>query len=211
MTSGVYQITNQVNGHRYIGSSMNLGGRWPDHLSALRCGHHRNQHLQRAFDKYGEEAFIFEILECVETEGLIEREQYHLDTLNPEYNILPTAGSPLGHYCSLETRRRLSMSLSGERHPNYGKHRSQETRRKLSEANSGEQNPNYGKHHSAEAKQKISEALTGRHLSEEHRRKLSVARLGIRPSNYGKHLSIETRHKIRESMKEYWCGVKTQS
>ena len=69
---------------------------------------------------------------------------------------------------SEDTRRKLSESKKGERHPMYGKHHTDETRKKLSEANKG-------KHHSEEHRRKISESQKGKHLSEEHRRKISEA------------------------------------
>jgi len=43
---------------------------------------------------------------CDKKETLI-REQYYLDLLNPEYNILKKAGSPLGFKHSEETKDKL--------------------------------------------------------------------------------------------------------
>lgn len=123
---GVYQIINLVNRKRYIGSAVSFKKRWGQHLSALRRGQHWNRHLQHAFDKYGEEAFAFSIREQIEDSSqLILREQHFLDTLLPDYNISPTAGSPLGFRHSLEARRKISEARMGKRH-------SPETRRKLS-------------------------------------------------------------------------------
>jgi group I intron endonuclease len=49
--------------------------------------------------KYGHSTFKLEILEYCEADRLIilEREQYYIDLLKPEYNILKIAGSPLGY------------------------------------------------------------------------------------------------------------------
>ena len=44
-----------------------------------------------------------------------------------------------GRIISKEWRKKLSESLSGENHPNYGKHLSRETRRKISESNKEKQ------------------------------------------------------------------------
>ena len=41
--------------------------------------------------------FKLEILEYCDSENVIEREQYYLDLLKPEYNILQLAGSSLGY------------------------------------------------------------------------------------------------------------------
>lgn len=131
MKSGIYQIKNQVNGKRYIGSAVNLTKRWQNHLSDLRLSRHHNLHLQRAFEKYGEAVFAFAALEAVEDAfQLIPREQHYLDTLKPEYNISPTAGSSLGIRRTEETRRKLSEAHKG--HPV-----SEETRRKMSESRKG--------------------------------------------------------------------------
>ena len=42
---------------------------------------------------------------------MIEREQYYIDTLNPEYNILKIAGSPLGYIHSEETIAKFKARL----------------------------------------------------------------------------------------------------
>jgi group I intron endonuclease len=63
--------------------------------------------------KYSYDNFSLDILEYCEPDVLIKREQYYLDTLKCEYNILKKAGSRLGCKHSLETllkfkERRLS-------------------------------------------------------------------------------------------------------
>ena len=61
---GVYKITNTVDGKVYVGSTtIDFGWRWSNHKSALRKNKHCNIHLQRAWNKYGESAFTFEVLE----------------------------------------------------------------------------------------------------------------------------------------------------
>jgi len=110
--SGIYQIRNQLNSKRYVGSAVNLRRRQRAHFGGLRRGTHSNRHLQNAYNKYGEAAFVFSILEIVENPAnLIECEQHHMDTLKPEYNLSPTVGSPLGCHRSPETRRKISRGL----------------------------------------------------------------------------------------------------
>lgn len=72
-------------------------------------GVHVNSHLQNAYDKYGNDSLEFEIIEYIEIddnikETLLEREQFWIDTVNPEYNILPIAGSTLGFKHTEETK-----------------------------------------------------------------------------------------------------------
>ena len=193
--SGIYKITNKTNGKVYIGSAVNLFTRWRGHKSELRRGKHINKHLQNAWNKDGEQNFLFEIVEEVqERENLIEREQRYIDILNPEYNICKFAGSNLGRRLSEETRQKMSEARKGEKHPNFGKHLSEETRQKISQSRIGEKHPNFGKHCSEETRQKISEANKGKHLSKETRQKMSKARKG-------NHLSEEHRQKISDAFK----------
>jgi group I intron endonuclease len=57
--SGIYEIRNVTNGKRYIGSSFDIKRRLGQHKSSLRTGRHDNEHLQRAFNKYGESGFVY--------------------------------------------------------------------------------------------------------------------------------------------------------
>ena len=52
--SGVYKITNMVNGLFYISSSKDIHTRWKQHKKNLRNGDHNNTHLQNAWNLYGE-------------------------------------------------------------------------------------------------------------------------------------------------------------
>ena len=84
---GIYMITNYVNNKRYIGSSKNIAQRLWTHRSNLRHNTHSNEHLQHAWNKYGEENFNFTILEKCTIENQYDREQYYVDLLKSEYNM----------------------------------------------------------------------------------------------------------------------------
>ena len=60
---GVYCVENIQTGKKYIGQSIDLRKRKLTHFSKLRRLSHPNHHLQNAWNKYGEENFIFEIVE----------------------------------------------------------------------------------------------------------------------------------------------------
>lgn len=95
VTSGVYKVTNKINGDFYIGSSNNIFRRRREHFRK----NFRTQSksiLVNAILKYGRDNFIFEILEFCDNEKLIEREQFYIDLLNPKYNIRRQASSNLG-------------------------------------------------------------------------------------------------------------------
>ncbi len=107
-TSGIYEIRNKVTGHCYIGSAVDTQSRKRVHTHHLRKGVHHSPYLQRAFNKYGEDAFEWLVLEEVPDRALlIQREQYWIDTRNPKYNSNPTAGSQLGFKQSEATKAKL--------------------------------------------------------------------------------------------------------
>jgi len=63
--AGVFQIRNTANGKVLLGSSLNLEGPLNGHKFMLTTGMHRNEQLQKEWNKYGPEHFAFEILEVV--------------------------------------------------------------------------------------------------------------------------------------------------
>lgn len=110
---GIYKITNTVNGKFYIGSAVKLRKRFSGHKFDLENRSHDNEHLVAAYHKYGADNFIFECIEFVERKKLIEREQFHIDSLkacDPEigYNICPTAGSTFGLKRTQESKDNIS-------------------------------------------------------------------------------------------------------
>jgi group I intron endonuclease len=64
--AGVFQVKNTVNGKVLLGSSLNLNGALNGHRFTLKIGSHRNKALQEDWNTYGEENFVFEILEVVQ-------------------------------------------------------------------------------------------------------------------------------------------------
>lgn len=212
-------ITHVPSGRRYIGSSVNIGNRWTEHLSDLKFGKHHSRHLQRTWDKYGESDFVFSVLLLCETHELIRYEQWFIDNMNPEFNGSKIAGSTLGFKHSEETRAKMGKHMIGKKH-------SQETKDKISAAKTGRKVTfseshrasmsvaRTGNHLSEFHCQRISEGLKGKKrspLSEEHRRNLSIAGKGKKKSDetrkrmsetwMGHVTSPETRAKISESLK----------
>lgn len=135
--SVVYQIRNLANDRCYIGSTLAALKRWRDHRSQLRGNRHHSIILQRAWCKYGEDAFVFEILEECQPERCLEREQHYLDVLNPAYNICRIAGNRLGVSHSEESKIKMSINRigkhTGKDHHYYGKKLSKTTRQKMSQ------------------------------------------------------------------------------
>ena len=172
--SGVYAIINIVTGYLYIGSALNLKRRKIRHYTELRCQHHHNERLQRAWNKYGEAAFSFKILFLCDSQNLLFYEQRCLDNLKLSgsgYNLCWIAGSILGIKRSPETRAKLSIKC---RHPH-----SKEARERMSMAHTGIP---LSETHRANMTAAIRAKLKGAPLSEEHREKLSIAATGRRHS-----------------------------
>lgn len=135
--TGVYQIRNKINGKIYVGSaSFSIFDRWKRHLVSLKKGTN-NQYLQNSYLKYGSSCFEFSVLEECKPEECIVKEQFWIDTLNPEYNILKVAGSWKGH-------RHKQHSIEKMRIGNLGKRASIETKKLLSSQRTGTKNPRFG-------------------------------------------------------------------
>ena len=95
---GVYRWTNNVTGDSYVGSSINLSNRlrvYYDYNSISDFS--KGSIINRALLKYGYSNFTLEILEYCNEDSVLVREQHYLDSLNPKYNVLKTAGSSFGH------------------------------------------------------------------------------------------------------------------
>jgi len=197
MTQGIYEIVNWQDGKAtsYIGSSLNIERRWGEHRRALRRGRHENAHLQNAWDKYGEAAFAFSMLEEVGTDMLLAMEQEYLDDYFDRgqcYNIAQEAAAPFsGRNHTDEARRKIAEASKSRRH-------TPETRCKMSEVRKGRMPWNKGKHLSEEHKRKIGEASKGRRHTDEARRKICEGMTGKQNALGNKH-SEETKRKMSKA------------
>jgi group I intron endonuclease len=63
--AGVFQVKNTANGKILLGSSLNLEGPLNRHRFMLKIGSHTNKALQKDWDEFGFDKFVFEILEEV--------------------------------------------------------------------------------------------------------------------------------------------------
>ena len=78
---GIYKITNKINGHAYIGQSVDIDRRWNEH-----CNKESDSLIHKAIIKYGVENFMFEILEECEQSELDEKEVYWVEYYNTYQN-----------------------------------------------------------------------------------------------------------------------------
>jgi group I intron endonuclease len=183
---GVYRITNTANGMIYIGSSIDAVNRWRQHRKELRNGKHHNDKLKKAFKKYGEEAFVFEVVEVCSLETLREREQAWI----------------LESFC---TDRHTGYNLTDcVESPNRGKKMSPEACAKMSKAGKGKKKPPFSDEHKAAIKAAWERRRTTP-VSEETRRRQSEARKGkARPESFlqkmtGRKNTEATKQKMREA------------
>lgn len=152
----VYAVFCKANGRSYIGSTVDLNGRRQFHFRELKRGLHHSLPLQNSYNKYGEAAFEFGVVEIVDdTLFLVAREQFWINWLgNKSLNGSPTAGSPLGVKRSKAWCENLSNKMKGNTNKK-GKPNSENWRILNSERMKGN-TYRKGILHSQENKEKIS-------------------------------------------------------
>lgn len=168
MARGIYKIINVVNNKFYVGSAVDLKRRKTRHFSELRTGKHNNRHLQAAWIKYGEQAFVFVVVEELpEDADLLAAENVWLkEHVGKDYcyNLGTDATAPM-------------TGITGELSPTWGRKRTPE---ELAAQNWK------GKTHTQEAKDKIRAHLIGKPKSAEVRAKISATLSGEGNYWYGK-------------------------
>jgi group I intron endonuclease len=93
----IYEIRCIINNRVYIGSSLDYKNRISNHINKLNKGNHRNEHLNRAWKKYGQNNFRFSVIEYfpkITHEKLREIEQTWLDCITDKFNISTSSRCP---------------------------------------------------------------------------------------------------------------------
>lgn len=204
MKNVIYKIRNVLNDHYYVGSTVDSRKRFWAHRKALRLGTHDCIHLQRAWNKYGEDLFRFEIVEQVASkEALYPAEQQWLDAHFGQqycYNTAAYADSPMRD-ASPEMRARLAEKtkawLQREGHPRQGYKCTPEEIAYSAERRKGK---------AAGA----SHYRYGKTVSEETRKKIGDTQRG-KPKGPGRKVSPEGMAKIRANIEagrshKHWLG-----
>jgi group I intron endonuclease len=162
MKMGIYKIINVKNNKFYVGSAVNFSRRKARHFSELRNNKHNNRYLQASWNKHGEQAFVFVIVEEVKCKSdLLEVENKWLKEHVGQdycYNIGVDATAPM-------------LGMSGELSPTWGYKHSEENIKKISVASTGRTQDAeviqrktahlYGKPKSVATRAKISATLSG--------------------------------------------------
>lgn len=218
-TPGIYKITCTANNKIYIGSAVNLRKRMFRHFRDLRQNEHDNLPMQRAWRKYGEDAFTFEVLEFVLVpEMLTAREQYWFDKLKPfekrGFNLSREAGSRLGVKHTPEAIEKMRQSKVGKKHTpearakmglvhignkyRLGRKATPETLERLRQSHAGKPSAFKGKHHTAELREKLRQARRRQQITPETIEKR-------RQSNTGKKRTPEQNEANRQSKLAYYA------
>lgn len=218
---GIYRIKNLKNGKMYIGQSKNIRLRVTQHFSDLRGLRHGNQVLQRAWDKYGEANFIWEVLRECAPDELDFWEIFYISNLQSDrhsmgYNL--EQGGVKTKPMADETKKKISLA-------NTGRKRSAESRKKQSENMKGkyvgENNHRFGTHLTKEHAEKLHTASRNRiitdserelrrqratNITDETRKRRSIAlsgnrnpmfgKVGILAPFFGKTHTDDTKHKM---------------
>ena len=224
---GIYCIERTSDQAVYIGQSVGCRSRINQHKHHLRKGRHANSHLQRAYNKHGESAFVFRVLEACSSQELDMREQLHLDKARKSKVVVfnmgdvaacPNKGRKFGPL-SNEHKLKISNSVKGYK--------------KSPEECAAISARSLGRKASDETKEKQRLAKLGRKLTNEHKRALSIARKGkphptneaarlkliernknmvytpeiiekMRAASAGRKLSNEAKEKCRQAALNYW-------
>lgn len=144
--SGIYKITNTINGKIYIGCSKEIEKRWKAHITKKRPG------VGKAIQKYGKENFTFEVILQCPNMCFSYWEKYYIakyNCISPKgYNLsvggeftLPSRKARqnittalIGRKLSDETKRKISMNSKKLKH-------SEKTKKLMSEQRKGNKRP----------------------------------------------------------------------
>jgi len=200
MKNVIYKIRNVVNQHYYVGSTVDSRKRFWEHRKDLRLGRHVCIRLQRAWSKYGEDCFKFEVVEQLDSrDALLPAEQKWLDEhygTDYCYNVSSSAYTPM-------------------RNPSPELRAVQAQRTKDFAATHG--SPRTGHTHTDETKKRIRQSKldnpqqywAGKKRTEETRAKIGDAQRG-KPKAPGRKISPEGMAKIMASAAKgnysHWKG-----
>lgn len=179
----IYEITNCVNGKRYIGlTRYTAQKRWKEHV--ISASRDPKSSIHRAISKYGVNNFnVKEIASCLSFDFLSELERIVISQERPEYNQTNGGEVTLGRKYTDETKEII-------RQKNTGKKRSEKARKRISEVKLQQYKEN------AELAIKAT-----KHLRENRARWEEKRKEGVRLAMTGRKMPDEHRERLREISK----------
>jgi len=204
--AGIYIIENKITKKLYIGSSIDVLGRMKRHRFLLRRNRHHNPHLQRAFNKYGDNNFEFKEIKIIEDYNhLIFCEQFFIDNFSSYkngYNMCPKAGNILGYKHTPETIVKMKLVQKGCKNGMWRHKYTPEEINAMRLRNKGSGNGMYGKTHTFAVRKRLSEFRKGVEITDEFRETMSKATTGEKNGMFGKRHSIKAKESIKKKLKE---------
>ena len=185
MTQVIYKIINVVNNKFYVGSTTNQKVRFRQHRKLLRGNRHHCKHLQAAWNLYGEDKFIFVVVEEVPAKKALcgAEDVWLLEHVGKEhcYNTGRSSAAPwraapahttpnFGRVMAEQQKANISATLKAYYAEDYANH------------------PRVGKAHTDATKAKISANRKGKIAGADHYR-------------FGKPVSEEVRKKIGDTQR----------
>ncbi|MHB0978460.1 MAG: NUMOD3 domain-containing DNA-binding protein [Minisyncoccota bacterium] len=241
MKQVIYKIINLTNGKFYVGSTVNQRERFRTHRNKLRGNRHHCKHLQAAWNKYGEDNFLFTIVETVSPECNLQHAediwlQKHVGT-EQCYNSGMRSDAPwrggkkenhprFAHEKTKAERASISATLklvyrNIENHPRYRAKLSDESKAKISENRKGKaagsDHYRFGQTVSEEVRKKIGDKQRGvkkapRVLTTEgHAKIMAAVAAGHYASFKGKHHTDETKERMSKRVLEVTTGKEFSS
>lgn len=113
MSTGIYRL--RIGDWFYIGQAKNFKNRWDRHAWSLKANKHRNQILQRAYNKY--QTLEFDILAYCTEDKLDSIEQSLIDAYYDEdncANLCPEVSTTRGRKHTEESKAKMSASHKGK-------------------------------------------------------------------------------------------------
>ncbi len=219
---GVYAIWHRASGRVYIGSSISISERWKSHQ--VRASSGSMTRLHRLMREFGTSAFDFRIIHLLPKEDLLKFEKRYIGLFNSaSANGLNTRKNPVATYDQVltdATRERMRLSQLGRKH-------SLETRMKMSRSMTGLKRSDEARENMRKGRAgiklsplhcaRIGESNRGKIRSEETRAKMSAGRKGKgtgpqspesikrrAASCLGRKHTQETKSKMSKSRALFW-------
>lgn len=156
--TGIYCIENTINGKKYIGKAVNIELRWTTHRRSLNTDKHYNKHLQRAWNVYGAESFLFYVVELCDKQSLDVRERHYIQAFNSlisGYNMTLGGDGSLGRKHTEEAKERMREIQTGRI---FSKQHCERISKSRIGKYCGDKNPTFGRHRTEEEKKAVSRA-----------------------------------------------------
>lgn len=168
---GIYAITCVQNGKVYVGQTKErFERRYWHHRWHLENGSHHNTHLQRAWNKYGDNNFTFSVLEVCDECDLNDAECRHIAAFVKCGKSFNMSAGGAGKSCPMPESAKRIVGEKNRQHM-LGRKASEATKKKMRQSS---------RHISPteEHRQKLREAMSNRVVAQETRQKLSLANAG---------------------------------